>query len=349
MTPRARTIVAALILAMGAGFGGAGPASPVASAAPASPLASLAVSASSAPSLTVGGNAWVTVSVARLWFSPSAPWPVDAPALERPARVRTWLRTLSFSQRKALDVRSPTEALLGDRVVVIGLRPGWAKVVVPSQPTQLDSRGYPGWVPRRQLTARPPASKPQVATVTSRTAWLRTDDANASKVFEISFGTRLPVVAVLPHSVRVVTPLGVVRRLVSTRVVVRAKGEPARAPSRASLVSTAKSFLGLQYLWGGLSGFGLDCSGLTWLDYRAHGIRIPRDALPQSRRGQPVSTKAPGDLLFYASDGRVHHVSMYIGDGYMIHAPRTGVAVQIIQVSAEPLHSEYVGARRYLY
>jgi cell wall-associated NlpC family hydrolase len=254
---------------------------------------------------------------------------------------------MTFSQRKALNLRSATEALLGDRVVVIGLRPGWAKVVVPSQPSQLDSRGYPGWVPRRQLTARAPASSASVATVTSRTAWLRTDDAYATKVFEISFGTRLAVVAVLPRRVRVVTPLGTIRRLARTAVVVHARGTPAIAPSRSSLVSTAKSFLGLQYLWGGLSGFGLDCSGLTWLDYRVHGIRIPRDALPQSQHGRRVTTKARGDLLFYADNWRVHHVSMYIGNGYMIHAPRTGQPVQITAFSAQPLRSEYVGARRY--
>jgi cell wall-associated NlpC family hydrolase len=115
------------------------------------------------------------------------------------------------------------------------------------------------------------------------------------------------------------------------------------------LVSTSKSFLGLQYLWGGLSGFGLDCSGLTWLDYRVHGLRIPRDALPQSQHGLRVSTRVPGDLLFYASNGRVHHVSMYVGDGQMIHAPRTGQPVQVIAFSAPPLRDEYVGARRYWY
>jgi cell wall-associated NlpC family hydrolase len=131
-------------------------------------------------------------------------------------------------------------------------------------------------------------------------------------------------------------------------VVVHAPGDAPRAPTRASLEHTAKSFTGLHYLWGGLSGFGLDCSGLTWLDYRVHGIRIPRDALPQSRRGRHTRTRRVGDLLFYASNGRVHHVSMYIGGGYVIHAPHTGSWVQIVRFSEQPLRSEYVGARRYL-
>jgi cell wall-associated NlpC family hydrolase len=299
--------------------------------------------------LTAGHSAWVSVSVARLWQSPSSPWPVDGPALEAPVRFRTWLADMSLSQRRALDLRSDTEALLGDRVVVVRLRPRWAQVVVPSQPSPKDARGYPGWVPRRQLTATPPASSAQLATVTDRTAWLRSDDEATSRITEISFGTRLPLAGRVSGYVRVVTPDGAVERLASSAVAVHDRGTPAIAPSRSSLVDTAESFLGLQYLWGGLSGFGLDCSGLTWLVHRAHGIRIPRDALPQSRHGQRVTTRAPGDLLFYSRSGRVHHVSMYVGGGNMIHAPRTGSPVQVISFSAAPLRAEYAGARRYLY
>jgi gamma-D-glutamyl-L-lysine dipeptidyl-peptidase len=298
--------------------------------------------------VAVGRSAWVSVSVARLWQSPSAPWPVDRPALRAPVRFRTWLRAMTLSQRRALDLRSDTEALFGDRVVVVRLRPGWAKVVVPSQPSPKDPRGYPGWVPLRQLTSTSPRRTADLATVTARTAWLRTDDAAATRTVEISFGTDLPVLGRTGGYVRVATPRGVVRRLAARTVVVHGRNAPAFVPGAASLVRRAKTFLGLPYLWGGLSGFGLDCSGLTWLVHRVHGITTPRDALPQSQHGRAVSTRAPGDLLFYAHQGLVHHVSMYVGDGQIIHAPRTGQPVQIAAFSAAPLRGEYVGARRYL-
>jgi cell wall-associated NlpC family hydrolase len=255
---------------------------------------------------------------------------------------------MSLDQRRALDVRSQSEALLGDRVLIVRLRPHWAKVVVPSQPTPKDRRGYPGWVPLRQITARAPTPTPRVATVTARTAWLRTDDADSARTIEVSFGTTLHVVGQAGHAVRVLTPRGATRRLFDGTVVVHGPRDPALSPTRAGLKHTATSFRGLQYLWGGLSGFGLDCSGLTWLDHRAHGIRIPRDALPQSRRGRHASTRAVGDLLFYARAGIVHHVSMYVGGGFMVHAPRTGEPVQIVRFSQHPLRSEYAGARRYL-
>jgi cell wall-associated NlpC family hydrolase len=177
---------------------------------------------------------------------------------------------------------------------------------------------------------------------------LRPDDSTAAHTIRISFGSNLPVVGEVPGYVRVSTPKGSVRRIKASAVSVHAKGDPALAPSRSALVGTAKKFLGVHYLWGGLSGFGLDCSGLTWLDFRAHGITIPRDALPQSQHGTVVETRMSGDLLFYADSGRVHHVTMYIGDNQVIQAPHTGAVVRIDSFSAQPLRSEYVGARRYL-
>ena len=300
-----------------------------------------------APSLQVGRSAWVSVSVATLWRSPDSTRAVDAPALAHPARIQQWLSDMTLSQRRALNGHADTQALLGDQVQVVRLKPKWAKVVVPSQPSQLDPRGYPGWVPRRQLTARPPMSSPQLATVVVRTAWLRTDQPDPARVFRISFGTRLPVVGEDGRWVRVEMPDGVVRRVLRSAVVLHQPGEPALTASTSSLMSTATSFVGLPYLWSGLSGFGLDCSGLTWLDYRVHGITIPRDALPQSRRGTPVAHPGPGDLMFYATAGRVHHVSMYLGNGRMVQAPHTGARVQVVATSLPVYSSEYAGARRY--
>ena len=300
-----------------------------------------------APSLQAGASAWVSVSVATLWRSPDSTRAVDAPALANPARIQQWLGDMTLTQRRALNGHADTQALLGDQVQVVRLRPGWVKVVVPSQPSQLDSRGYPGWVPRRQLTALPPVTSAQLATVVARTAWLSTDQTDPARVFRISFGTRLPVVGEDGRWVRVEMPDGVVRRVLRSAAVLHQPGQPALPASTSSLMSTATSFVGLPYLWSGLSGFGLDCSGLTWLDYRVHGITIPRDALPQSRHGTPVAHPGPGDLMFYATAGRVHHVSMYLGNGRMVQAPHTGARVQVVATSLPVYSSEYSGSRRY--
>jgi cell wall-associated NlpC family hydrolase len=292
-----------------------------------------------------GHDAWVGVSVARLWQSPSSPRRVDDPALARPVRFRAWLSAMTLSQRRALGDLSDTEALLGERVRVTAVRGSWAHVVVPDQPSQKDSRGYPGWVPLRQLTGTTPPASDTVATVVRRTTWLRTDTGAADRVAEISFGTVLPVLGQGDGYVVVRTPFGADRRIRADAVDVHAPGTPALPRTRGNVVSTARSFTGLPYLWGGLSGFGLDCSGLTWLDYRTHGTRIPRDALPQSRHGTPVARTAlrKGDLVFYATRGLVHHVTMYAGSGRMVEAPHTGAVVRTVPVRS----TEYFSAHRY--
>jgi cell wall-associated NlpC family hydrolase len=256
---------------------------------------------------------------------------------------------MTVDQRRGLGGRADTQALLGDHVVVVRLParwPGWARVVVASQPTPLDRRGYPGWVPRRQLTAHAPPATSTRATVLARTAWLRDD--TGTRLFRVSFGTDLPVASVTSTDVRVTLPTGRVGRLAGSVVVVHDRGRPALAPTRAGIVRTATRFVGLPYLWAGASGFGFDCSGLTWLDYRVHGIRIPRDAAPQSRGGQEAKVTRPGDLMFYATRGVVHHVTMYVGNGRMVHSPGTGQSIEVIATSTPAYAREYVGSRSYL-
>ena len=172
----------------------------------------------------------------------------------------------------------------------------------------------------------------------------------ATPVTEISFGTRLPQVGLAGAWVRVATPTGRVLRLAASAVAVRAPTTSALPRTGADVVRGAQMFTGLPYLWAGRSGFGFDCSGLTSLGYRVHGVVIPRDADAQAVRGRAVSTSAlrPGDLLFYATSGYVHHVSIYAGNGRMVQSPRTGSTVQTIAMSTPSYARELAGARRFI-
>jgi cell wall-associated NlpC family hydrolase len=117
----------------------------------------------------------------------------------------------------------------------------------------------------------------------------------------------------------------------------------------ARVVRIARGYLGVRYLWGGMSAHGIDCSGLTYQVYRRVGRTLPRDAADQSRLGRPVGRHhlRRGDLVFFGPGGwrTIHHVGIYAGHGNVLHAPFTGSRVQIT-----PLHawSDYWGARRYL-
>lgn len=104
------------------------------------------------------------------------------------------------------------------------------------------------------------------------------------------------------------------------------------------LEAIATSRIGVPYVWGGesLEEGGFDCSGLVYSTYRdALGITLPRVAASQARIGNPVDVNIDdlqmGDLLFYQdSTGYVHHVVMYLGDGYLIEAPHPGASVRVM-------------------
>ena len=99
------------------------------------------------------------------------------------------------------------------------------------------------------------------------------------------------------------------------------------------LTTMATSFLGVPYVWGGTTPEGFDCSGLVQYCYReVFGIELPRTTYYQCNVGVEVRFEdlIPGDLLFFEDGtGDVHHVAMYLGDGYYVEAPHTGDVVKI--------------------
>lgn len=113
----------------------------------------------------------------------------------------------------------------------------------------------------------------------------------------------------------------------------------ASGSAEEAVVSEARKYLGVPYVWGGTDGNkGLDCSGLTQLAYKNLGIDIPRVSSDQARGGKPVASVAqarPGDLVFYdysSSRAGIDHVGMYIGNGKIIEAARPGTDVRISDV-----------------
>lgn len=103
------------------------------------------------------------------------------------------------------------------------------------------------------------------------------------------------------------------------------------APASGSVISTAHSFTGVRYVYGGSTPAGFDCSGFTsYVFSRAGGKNLARSAAGQysSTRRISQSEAQPGDLIFFNQSGRVDHVGIYLGGGRFIGAQTsTGVAV----------------------
>lgn len=90
------------------------------------------------------------------------------------------------------------------------------------------------------------------------------------------------------------------------------------------LISKAKSFLKVPYLWGGKSVFGIDCSGFTQIVLAQYGVQLWRDASQQAMQGKPVnfvSEMQTGDLAFFENaEGKITHVGIVLPDFQIIHA-----------------------------
>lgn len=116
---------------------------------------------------------------------------------------------------------------------------------------------------------------------------------------------------------------------------------------RVDLVQYAKQFVGNPYVWGGVSlTNGADCSGFTLSIYKKYGVSLPHHAASQAQLGTKVSLGEvqPGDLVFYAKNGKINHVAIYIGNGQVIHAssPKTGIKISGVNYRTPAC------ARRYL-
>ena len=101
---------------------------------------------------------------------------------------------------------------------------------------------------------------------------------------------------------------------------------------RSKIVQYALKFIGNAYVWGGTSlSNGTDCSGFTQSVFADFGIGISRTSRTQATGGRKVSLDnlQMGDLIFYAKDGTVNHVAIYIGNGKVISAssPSTGIRI----------------------
>lgn len=108
---------------------------------------------------------------------------------------------------------------------------------------------------------------------------------------------------------------------------------------RARVVERAKSYLRVQYRWGGKSPMGIDCSGLTFMSWFFSGVLLYRDARlveGYPARAIPLEQCRPGDLLYFPG-----HIALYLGNGRYIHSTARAGSDGVVINSLDPSRPDY--------
>lgn len=222
-----------------------------------------------------------------------------------------------------------TQVLMGTLVKVMDHHGSWTQVVTPD--------GYQAWVTSGSVQCLTPdeafdfKAAPKII-ITSKYTTMLTGRGGANRTLcDLVKGCILEVTGTKAGKYVCRTPdgrEGLVRKS-DARPFNRYYESQRHTPD--DIVNTAKTYMGIPYMWGGTSIKAVDCSGLTQSVYRDCGIIIPRNASAQAQCGTEVSLEAngkhlkKGDLLFFGrqrTNGSVgvYHVALYIGNGEFIHS-----------------------------
>ncbi len=206
-----------------------------------------------------------------------------------------------------------TQACLGEELTVLEPGDKWVHV--------RQNNGYKGWIDAFQLACKPDdwGGLPRYATNDLVTFIRESPDANSTGIRDITLVSELPMLERENGWVKVRLPDDKNGWLVDHP---RKKIEHVNPEM---LIATATRFLGIQYLWGGCTPKGFDCSGLVQTVFALNGIQLPRDSYQQAEVGLELGNNwqdwETGDLVFFSfADGRITHVGIVIGNGDIIHA-----------------------------
>jgi cell wall-associated NlpC family hydrolase len=247
-----------------------------------------------------------------------------------------------------------SQAIIGTTCVVKLNKEGWYYIQLPDT--------YLGWVPAETIRFyikqdQPYASRGRVATIVNLFANINEGPSVDSPLMTtVTIGVTLEVPGMVTQDgwLHVRLPGGQIGWAQQGDVTVDNAPHLFARGKRSDYVAIAEKFLGLSYRWGGVSPFGIDCSGLAQLVYRLNGITILRDAGIQRGMKEfvpvPIAKMQPGDLIFFGNPTtkNITHVGIYIGTDKFIHATTYDhPVVQISKLADKHWTDLYVDSRHW--
>lgn len=244
-----------------------------------------------------------------------------------------------------------TQALLGDPVQIIDeSNVEWYKVKVPD--------GYVGYVRKGAIVKEGPESiylrNGKVAMIKADNVLILASSVSKTVVDKAFRGSQFPLIKQKNNWLEVALPGSRNSWIKANDAMLLPKRDGVLKGSPDNVITTAKLYLGVPYLWGGVTSRGIDCSGLTYITYLLNGVKLPRDADMQYKTGTKVDNLADlkkGDLVFFATDAPkpdITHVGIYIGDGWFIHAANKREGTIISELKEPKYLSAFRGGRRFL-
>lgn len=258
------------------------------------------------------------------------------------------------------DTECVTQALIGQPIIAEGGQKDWYYVQTWDT--------YRGWVPSQNVRLFDDQSSPAYASTgpvaVIRALWAdihEKPNAQSTILTKATISAELEIADSTDDWVELKLPdlrTGYVCKR-DAKLVDKQLAQTIWLPDPDKLLETAGRFIGVPYLWGGTSPFGIDCSGFVQLVHRIHGITLLRDAHMQAGdpRCQRISREdvRTGDLVFFgkASDpdlSAVTHIGIAMDNDWFIHSGGAGgVQVTRFDDPTSRYYNRYWGARRMRY